>query len=58
MASMGLQGQPGELRMTIEIKRKETGKVETVELVGHADPEKLKQILENEHGSNAQHSGT
>ena len=58
MASMGLQGQPGELRMTIEIKRKETGKVETVELVGHADPEKLKQILENEHGSNAQHGGT
>lgn len=58
MASMGLQGQPGELRMTIEIKRKETGKIETVELVGHADPEKLKQILENEHGGNAQHSGT
>jgi hypothetical protein len=58
MASMNLQGQPGELRMTIEIKRKETGKVETVELVGHADPEKLKQILENEHGSNAQHSST
>ena len=58
MASMNLQGQPGELRMTIEIKRKETGKVETVEIVGHADPEKLKQILENEHGSNAQHSST
>ena len=50
MAAMGssLQGQPGELRMTIEIKRKETGKVETVELVGHADPEKLKQIIEAE----------
>lgn len=50
MASMGsnLAGQPGELRMTIEIKRKETGKVETVELVGHADPEKLKQIIEAE----------
>ena len=58
MASMGLQGQPGELRMTIEIKRKETGKVETVELVGHADPEKLKQILENEHGSDALNSST
>ena len=58
MSSMNLQGQPGELRMTIEIKRKETGKVETFELVGHADPEQLKQILENEHGSNAQHSGT
>lgn len=58
MSSMNLQGQPGELRMTIEIKRKETGKVETFELVGHADPEQLKQILEKEHGSNAQHSGT
>jgi hypothetical protein len=50
MATMGssLQGQPGELRMTIEIKRKKTGMVETVELVGHADPEKLKQIIEAE----------
>ena len=37
MSSMNLQGQPGELRMTIEIKRKETGKVETFELVGHAN---------------------
>ena len=47
MASMGsnLQGQPGELRMTIEIKRKETGKVETFEMIGHSDPEKLKEIL-------------
>lgn len=47
MASMGsnLQGEPGELRMTIEIKRAATGKTETVELIGHADPEKLKQII-------------
>lgn len=60
MASMGsnLAGQPGELRMVIEIKRKETGAVETVELVGHADPEKLKQILENEHGSHALNGST
>lgn len=29
-----LKGQPGELRMTLEITRKATGKVETVELVG------------------------
>ena len=60
MASMGsnLQGQPGELRMNIEIKRAATGKVDTVELVGHADPEKLAEIIEaekqrNDHGSNA-----
>lgn len=29
-----LQGQPGELRFTIEIKRADTGVVETHELVG------------------------
>jgi|DEB3_MinimDraft_2_1074329.scaffolds.fasta_scaffold00040_23 hypothetical protein len=29
-----LEGQLGELRMTIEIVRKETGKTETVELIG------------------------
>lgn len=53
MSSMNLQGQRGELRMTIEIKRKETGKVETFELVGHADPEQLQQILEKEHERHA-----
>lgn len=40
-----LKGQPGELRMTIEIKRAATGKTETVELIGHAAPEKLKEII-------------
>ena len=59
MSSMNLQGQPGELRMTIEIKRKETGKVETFELVGHADPEKLKEIMaaeaDKKGDSNARH---
>lgn len=29
-----LGGQPGELRFTIEVKRKATGKVETFELIG------------------------
>lgn len=29
-----LQGQPGEVRMTIEVKRAATGKVETFELIG------------------------
>ncbi len=29
-----LKGQTGELRMTVEITRKATGKVETVELIG------------------------
>lgn len=34
-----LQGQIGELRMTVEITRKETGKVEIFELIGHVMPE-------------------
>lgn len=29
-----LQGQPGELRFTIEVKRAATGKVETFEMIG------------------------
>lgn len=29
-----LQGQPGELRMTIQVTRAETGEVETYELIG------------------------
>jgi hypothetical protein len=34
-----LNGQPGELRMTIEIVRAATGKTETVEMVGKITPE-------------------
>jgi hypothetical protein len=29
-----LQGKPGELRFTIEVKRAATGKVETFEMIG------------------------
>jgi hypothetical protein len=29
-----LRGKPGELRMTVEVKRAATGKVETYELIG------------------------
>jgi hypothetical protein len=50
-----LKGQPGELRMTIGIKRKETGKTETYELVGKVIPEETK---EQDDGSHAQHSGS
>jgi hypothetical protein len=35
---IALQGQPGELRFTLEITRKATGKVETIEMVGHIQP--------------------
>ena len=41
-----LQGKPGELRFTIEVKRAATGKVETYDMIGKID------------GRNPQHSGT
>lgn len=51
-----LVGQPGELRLTLSIKRKSTGKVETYEVVGHS--EKLEEILkEQSDGGHAQHGG-
>lgn len=39
-----LTGQAGELRMSIEITRKETGKVEKHELIGFVDEEQLKKF--------------
>lgn len=39
-----LSGAVGELRFTLQITRKETGKVEEVEMVGYLDEEKLKQL--------------
>ena len=42
MSSLG--GQMGELRFTVQITRKETGKVEEVELIGYLDEEKLKEL--------------
>ena len=50
-----LQGQTGELRFTVEIKRKETGLVETYDLVGYLDADKLKEL---QNGSNSLHSST
>lgn len=44
-----LNGQTGELRFTVQITRKATGKVEEVELVGFIDEDKLKEI---QNGSN------
>ena len=44
-----LSGQIGELRFTVEIKRKDTGKVEQYELVGFIDEDKLKEF---QNGSN------
>lgn len=39
-----LNGQPGEIRFTLEVTRKETGKVEVVEMVGFLDEQKLKEF--------------
>jgi len=52
---MNLNGQVGEVKFTLEITRKETGKVETVEMVGFLDEDQLKalQAQETENGSNA-----
>ena len=43
---VNLAPEPGEFRFTIEVTRKETGLVETHEMIGHSDPEKLKEIME------------
>jgi hypothetical protein len=50
-----LSGQAGELRFTVQITRKATGKVEEVELVGYLDEEKLKELQDGRH---TQHSST
>ena len=36
-AGQQLEGKPGELRFTVEIKRAATGKVETYEMIGKAE---------------------
>ena len=36
-----LSGPPAELRFTLQITRKDTGKVEEVEMVGFTDPADL-----------------
>jgi len=43
-----LVGQVGELRLQIEITRKETGKIETYDLVGFVDEAKLRSYKMSE----------
>lgn len=50
-----LCGQVGELRLSVQVTRKETGETENYELVGFLDEDKLKEV---QNGSDAQHSGT
>lgn len=57
-----LQGQAGELRFAIEIRRKETGRIEKYELVGkvtegEAEALGINMKQEGSDGSNPQHSG-
>jgi len=44
-----LMGQVGEVTFTVEIKRKDTGKVEQFELVGQITNEQLKEIQDGGH---------
>jgi len=54
-----LTTEPAELHFTVSITRKETGKVETYDMVGHTNPEAIKQLIEEQnHGSHPQHSST
>lgn len=39
-----LSGEVGELRMTLQIKRAETGKVETVELIGRVTQDQAEEL--------------
>lgn len=48
-----LNTEPAELHFTLEIKRKDTGKVDIVEMVGHIIKEK-----ENTNGSNTLNSSS
>lgn len=41
-----LKGQTGELRATIQVTRKATGKVETFELVGRTTPAQHEQMIQ------------
>ena len=52
---IALGGEIGELRFTVEVTRKETGKVETYELVGFLDEDKLTELQD---GGNSLDSGS
>ena len=50
-----LKGDVGELAFTVQVTRKETGKVEEYRLVGKITDEQLKEIQD---GSHSQHGST
>lgn len=55
---VNLSGAVGELKMVLQIKRKDSDKVEEVTLTGFLDEEQAK-IFQKEvnHGSDTQHGG-
>lgn len=48
-----LTGQVGELRFSVSVTRKETGKTETYELVGAIDAKDLEKLKGQSDGSDA-----
>lgn len=48
-----LNGTTGELNFTVQIKRKETGKIEEFKITGFLDKTKLEEM---QNGGNTQHS--
>ena len=48
-----LNGQVGELRFNVSVMRKDTGKVETYELVGAIDAKDLEKLKGQSDGGNA-----
>lgn len=46
-----VQGSPGEVRFTIQVTRKETGKVEEYNMIGKVLPEQ--PVEEHDNGNNA-----
>ena len=46
---ISLTGQLGEVRFTVQITRAETGKIETYDLVGFLDEDKLKELQDGSH---------
>jgi hypothetical protein len=53
-----LKTQIGELRATIHVTRKDTGNVDTYEIVGKTTPEQHEQIMQqlNEENDNGSHT--
>lgn len=52
MSTPNLSGQLGEMRFTLEVTRKDTGKVEVYEMIGKVMTED-NEVKENNNGSNS-----